>query len=184
MDLEATEPDARSFARERWTRLFWQSLPLVLGLFAFELTANSMLAIALACLKCGWEEFLSAVWLLRWDPKRTRAIACACFYAALGFIKACVTGLAMVVVLALLSQALQGGRVAGPLFHQFAAAFLTIAGGGIAFALVMALGITIALFGRIQIWVGARPIGHGGAMSGHRQVTVCMPPRPTRRRPC
>ena len=53
MHEEAQEADGNALTSERWPALFSQLLPFALGLVAFELTANSMLGIALACLKFG-----------------------------------------------------------------------------------------------------------------------------------
>jgi hypothetical protein len=149
----ADEVDGDAFAAGWKVRLLWQSLPLILGLIAFELTANSMLGIAVACLKFGLDEFLTAIWFLRTDPHRTRGVACACFLGSLGFVKACVTGLAITIGVMSLAAVFRGGQIAGPLGTQIVAALLTIAGGGAAFALMMGLGITSALFGRVRIWM-------------------------------
>lgn len=147
--------DADDRALPRWgLGLLWQSLPLILGLAAFELTANSMLGIAVACMKFGWEDFLTAVWLLRFDHQRMRSIACAGFQAALGFVKACVAGLVMVLAVLILAKSVRGAKQVASLEGQVVAAMLTIVGGGAAFAFMMAMGITSALFGRVQVWVG------------------------------
>src|SRR4051812_46485433 len=93
-------PDAtigESTSGGRSNDLLWESLPLALGLLAFALTANSILGIAVACLKFGWKEFLTVAWLLWTDPDHSRGLACAGFHAALGFVKTCVAGLVAVI---------------------------------------------------------------------------------------
>ena len=153
MDEKVQEADGYAFGNERWPGFFWQLLPFALGLLAFELTANTMLGIALACLKFGWEEFLTAIWLIQSDPIRIRGVACASFHVALGFVKTCVTGVAMVLAVLILAQLLQRGRFAAVLEAQGVAALLTISGGGAALAVAMGLGIISAIYGGVRVWV-------------------------------
>ena len=68
----------------------------VLGIVAvavFELFAHPLLAASVFCLKFALNDFLTARWLFRRDPKRGRAWACALLYIAIGFWKAAVINL-------------------------------------------------------------------------------------------
>ena len=74
------EPPPRS-------RSFWRWLPLIIGLVVFEATGNPMLGVALACLRFGERDVMTAVWLRRRDPNRARGRACGWFHLAWGFAK-------------------------------------------------------------------------------------------------
>ena len=82
--IESPDPDA---ARDRlWRRLEWVLLPGI-ALLIFELTADPALAVVVAGLKFGWDDLLTAGWLRRSDPVRTRGRAYSWFLASWGFLR-------------------------------------------------------------------------------------------------
>lgn len=68
----------------------WSAL-LVAGWTLYELTTQPALAAVVVCLKFGWEDFRTAIWLRRVDPYRPRAKACFALYVASGLWKTAVT---------------------------------------------------------------------------------------------
>lgn len=60
----------------------------------FELTASDSLAAVAMCSKLGWDDWLTAIWLLRKDPRRFRAAVCALFFIASGLLKTTVSSFA------------------------------------------------------------------------------------------
>jgi hypothetical protein len=57
----------------------------------FELTASDPLAAVAFCSKLGWDDWLTAIWLFRRDPRRCRAVVCAWFFIASGLWKTTVS---------------------------------------------------------------------------------------------
>ena len=99
LEYDAAQPKPRS----RFAFLFsWTGL-LMLGWLIYELTAQAALGVMALCVKFGWEDFCTAVWLRRKDPIRSRAKVGFWMYLASGLWKSAVTGivLAMIVVAAL-----------------------------------------------------------------------------------
>lgn len=84
VERNADEADGKDYSSGRGLRLLWRYLPLIVGLIAFELTSNSMLGIVVGCLKFGWEDFFTAVWILRADRNRTRGASLRGFPSGLG----------------------------------------------------------------------------------------------------
>ena len=80
----------------------WQvlSLPVVLaiGWIIYEVSHSPGLAAMVMCLKFGWEDFRTAVWLRRRDPWRARGRANFSLYLASGMWKAALIGIVMVFV--------------------------------------------------------------------------------------
>lgn len=96
MSLDERVQAAEAESRADRARVF---LPwVVLGFIAvlvFELFAHPLLAMSVLCLKFGFNDFLTARWLVRRDPVRGRGWACGLLYAAAGFWKAAVINFAL-----------------------------------------------------------------------------------------
>lgn len=144
--------------RDRAGTVLGRWLPLALGLLAFELSANPMLGIAVACIKFGWEDFRTALWLRRTDPERSRGWACAWFHLALGFGKIAVMGiLGMVLVV---GSAISWTEIAGKplpkgLMEQEAKGALWMAlGSGLLAFLTSYFAIGAGLVGGVRVWIG------------------------------
>src|SRR5262245_64316596 len=83
----------------RWQGPFtWTGL-LAVGWVLYELTAQPALGVSAICIKFGWEDFRTALWLQRRDPHRLRGRACLWLYIANGLLK--MTGVALAMTIAI-----------------------------------------------------------------------------------
>ena len=87
----------------------WAGL-LVLGWLLYELTAQPAVGAATMCVKFGWEDFRTALWLARRDPQRHRGWACFWLYLANGLWKAAVVAFVMGYALTVLGENAPGPR--------------------------------------------------------------------------
>src|SRR5215469_8220575 len=119
MDYEDSEE--RASGRRRGSRSLWLLL-LMAAWLIYELTARPALAIVVCCLKFGWEEFRTALWLRRSDRQRGRAWACYFLYLGFGLWRvagiACGLMLMMVPLFEILKQA--GGARGAQLMQDLA----------------------------------------------------------------
>jgi hypothetical protein len=100
----------------RW-HLF--SLPafLAIGWVIYEVSHQPGLAAMVMCLKFGYEDFRTALWLHRKDPWPTRGKALRMLYFAAGMWKAAVMGILMVIVILIaipFVNAIQNAPAPGP----------------------------------------------------------------------
>ena len=80
-------------AENPWpSRLLWPFMA-ALGFVVFELTADPILGVVVACLKFGASEASTASWIARHDPIPTRGRACIWFLIARGLGKIAVAAL-------------------------------------------------------------------------------------------
>lgn len=111
MDATGTrEPDRDDF--QPWgswqpTESTWPQqlvLPLLLALawLLFELTANATLCVFVACLKFGWQDFRTAIWLMRTDPVRPRGKSGFWFYLSSGIWKTAIVPILAVFIIGIL----------------------------------------------------------------------------------
>lgn len=109
----------QSAVREWPVGLAWL---LVAGLawLLFDLTANSSLVAVMACLKFGWYDFRSGLWLWQTDPNPKRGQTCFVFYLALAFWRVSLTSVALtfgiLIVTSSLRLAFPGAEILGALF--------------------------------------------------------------------
>ena len=78
MSIDQDSSNAKRQGREKAGWL----LMLLLGFVVFELTADAKLALLVACVKFGWNDWLTARWFQKSDPIPARGLACARFYRA------------------------------------------------------------------------------------------------------
>ena len=71
-----------------WERLPWWLILSAAGLVA-ELTDHPSLGVVVLCLKFGWSDFLTALWLRRCDTDLTNGTTCFWFYVAAGMWRIC-----------------------------------------------------------------------------------------------
>ena len=96
-------------------RLPWWLIGAFAALVA-ELTAHPSIGVVVLCLKFGWNDFQTALWLRRRDPIPLRGRICFWFYAASSLWRICISGFALMFVLAVIlgvsaaRQAPAGGR--------------------------------------------------------------------------
>ena len=76
---------------------------MFVGWLVYEVTDEPALAAMLACLKFGWNDFLTARWLRRTDPVPPRGRACFWLYLASGLWKAALMGVLLFVLVAFLA---------------------------------------------------------------------------------
>lgn len=133
--------------RSWWAWAFWGPVAFLV----FELTTNSTLAAVVACCKFGWDDLVTAVWLLRRDPLRRRAWASFWFYVAYGLWRISVTATVVGVTLGLIIALLTGG--AGQA-HDVLAAVLVQAIVGVQLQTgATILGVFFALRAPCRVWV-------------------------------
>jgi hypothetical protein len=84
---ESPKSDAEAAPKRRWHGAFtWSSLILA-GVLIYELTNQPAIGTAALCSKFGWDDFKTAQWLWRYDPRRARGRACWWLYVASGLSK-------------------------------------------------------------------------------------------------
>jgi hypothetical protein len=64
-------------------------LILAVAFVVTELTAHPAIGVSVLCLKFGWNDFRTAIWLRRRDPDRKRGATCGWFYMASGLWRVC-----------------------------------------------------------------------------------------------
>lgn len=137
-------------SRPRWqVPLIW-SMVLVVGWVLYELTAQPALGVAAICLKFGWEDLRTALWLRKKDDYRARAWACFWLYLASALWKAAITASAMLLAFGIL-KAMGVIGPAQPLIGAVLVAFV-----GIVLTTVLAcLAAAIALRRQLKLWLGS-----------------------------
>jgi hypothetical protein len=124
---------------------------LAVGWIVYELTTQSALGVAVVCLKFGWGDFRTAVWLRRADPSRGRGRACFWLYLSSGLWRAAAVASVMVFAIPLLASGLGAGfRV---LERQFLGAILTVVGGVVLSALATGVAVVVALRWGVRLWL-------------------------------
>jgi hypothetical protein len=95
-------PDDSGGEPPRWRRPFtWVTL-VAIGWVLYELTARPALGSVAVCIKFGWEDFRTALWLRRRDPYLLRGRACFWLHLASGLFRiASVAGLMSIAFIAL-----------------------------------------------------------------------------------
>ena len=132
------------------------TLPVLLALawIVYETTENPAMAAILMCVKFGWDDFLTAFWLLEKDRDRPRAWACCSLYAAAGLWRTAVAGLFMSLMACMLTELLpkqwQQGR---GMFVAMAGAALVIFAGFSASIFATTVAIAIARRYHIRFWL-------------------------------
>jgi hypothetical protein len=141
--------------------LSW-SLVLTVAVVIYELTAQTMLSVAVACSKFGWNDFITAHWLRRVDPNPSRGRTLAWLHMAFGLWK--ITGAAFlgacIIVLVTMPWLLPfdiGGqppqRVNGPDSATFLALTFTISAGIVLALFATWVGVARAWWRRQRIWL-------------------------------
>src|SRR5262245_45921808 len=89
---EFDEASATDDAPRRRFSVFNLAALLALAWLVYEATAQPALGAVLACLKFGWDDWRTSIWLWRTDPNRGRARACLWAYFAAGLWRAAIVG--------------------------------------------------------------------------------------------
>ncbi|HEV3004398.1 MAG TPA: hypothetical protein VGX78_08040 [Pirellulales bacterium] len=100
MNPSATDLDA-DVATRNWLRgLAWPAFALIAWI-VFKLTAEAALGVIVFCLKFGWNDLLTAIWLRCVDPCRHRAQACGWFYVAAAILRVSLVAVMLMFAIAL-----------------------------------------------------------------------------------
>jgi uncharacterized membrane protein len=121
---------------------------LPLGWLIYELTAQPSFALVVACARFGWNDLLTAHWLLRTDPDQGRGRTCFWFYVASGLWKITVAAFVITGSILILMVALNGKPPRGLLD-----AGLTAAIGIALLAVIPLVGVMHARVFKVKVWV-------------------------------
>jgi hypothetical protein len=135
-------------ASDRWTERISWGATLPLGWLIYELTAQPSFALVVACAKFGWNDFLTAHWLLRTDPDQGRGRTCFWFYVASGLWKITVAAFVITGSILILMVALNGKPPRGLID-----AGLTAAIGITLLAIIPLVGVMHARVFKVKVWV-------------------------------
>jgi hypothetical protein len=134
----------------RWTEHVSWGAMLALGWLIYEVTARPSFGIAVACGKFGWNDFLTAHWLLRTDPERNRGRTCFWFYIASGLWKVTIAAFLATGSLLILMVALNDNAP-----RELFGAGLTAAIGVTLLAVIPLIGVFHARCHGVRVWVDA-----------------------------
>lgn len=145
--LETVDPFVeRPHGSVRWT---WPLFAL-LAIVVFHLTANAPVAAVAFCLHFGRRWFLTAAWLNRTDPNRSRGITCSLFYFSCAMstimLAALLTTLGLIVLFS------WADRQADPT-PLFVTMGILVGGGFTGAGLLSLIGVIRAAMHRQPIWV-------------------------------
>jgi hypothetical protein len=159
MVFDAYDPSDNA-ERRRWRLAVSWPLLLLLGWLLYELTTQPALAVVTICLKFGWSDFKTALWLRRVDPIRTRGWACFWMHVASGFWKTAIAALVPLFTMPFIIDALgqKAAPAQGPPVH-FMVATLTAIGGFLLSALMTGVAVAIAWRHDVRLWLN-RAIHH------------------------
>ncbi len=140
-----------------------------------ELTTHPSIGVTVLCLKFGWNDFRTALWLRGRDPNRRRGAVCSWFYLSSGLWRVCLWSFALMVLTILVIAVPQARQAVGPnLKAQPPAEFMTcmivwLVSAGIATVLT-ALSSLLAWWHRTKVWIS-------GSIAESR-IKNEWPPRP------
>ena len=147
-DFEVNRADPRG----RWV-LPWLFL---LGFLIYELTTYPALGVGTVCLKFGWEDFRTALWLRRTDPLPARARACFWLYMSFGLLKTAITGGILMLVCATFAAPVpnqQANLIGNAPSVEFVVAGMTAMGAFMFSALSTCIAMFKAWRGRFKLWL-------------------------------
>lgn len=173
-DLFEIEP---SDSEGMFAHLPWW-LIVAVAIVVTELTTHPSIGVTVLCLKFGWNDFRTALWLRGRDPNRRRGAVCSWFYLSSGLWRVCLWSFALMVLTILviaIPEARQAAKGAPPNPKaQPPAEFMTcmivwLASAGIATVLT-ALSSLLAWWHRTKVWIS-------GSIAESR-IKNEWPPRP------
>jgi len=143
--------------RRSWFSRLHLSWPVLLlaGWLLYELTMQPTLGAVAVCLKFGWEDFRTAIWLRRVDPRHVRGRACFWLYLASGLAKT--AGVACLMSVAFVAISPKGPAAQGPRWAAIMemAAWTGLATlTGLACAIVaLSYAAVVARWGGFKLWL-------------------------------
>ena len=157
-------------------------LILTVAVIVTELTAHPSVGVTVLCLKFGWSDFRTALWLRRRDPNRRRGAVCSWFYFSSGVWRVCVWSFALMFITVMFGAAIgvlpQAGRGvpqngnAPPPVEMITCMIVWLVSSGVANILTVIAGIK-AWRHRTKVWIS-------GSIAESRQRNE-WPPRPVYR---
>jgi len=135
---------------------FWLwPILIALGLLVYELTAQPGLGAAVACVKFGWDEFLTAFWLRSRDPDRQRGWTCFWLYVAAGLCRVAASSVVVMFSVAILEAALRPGGLIllGPAKESYLIMILTAIVGFALSAVATIITYIMAARHRVKLWL-------------------------------
>jgi hypothetical protein len=130
---------------------------LLAGWAVYELTAQPGLAALVTCVKFGWADLRTALWLRRVDPDRYRGWTCFWSYLAFGLWKVAIMAGILVLSLLMCEALFVGGR-GRQVGLEILLGSLLAAGVGLGSSFLMTyLALFSALRNGVRIWMGAAP---------------------------
>ena len=89
-------------------------LILTVAFVVTELTAHPAIGVGVLCLKFGWDDFRTALWLRRRDPNRRRGAVCSWFYLSSGLWRVFLWSFALMLVAIMFLVATEPPQARGP----------------------------------------------------------------------
>ncbi len=158
---EAEYPDYHdeegSHSQSKSRKHIWFFVLIGVAWLLFEVTNNPAIAAMAMCFKFGTEDFATAIWLYRTDPRRERGKTCAMLYISAGLWQIAFIGLAMILLtFAVLELVEAQGWNKGNGFSVqalLAGASLSILFGLVSSTCTTCLTLIMAYRYRIRLWL-------------------------------
>lgn len=158
-------------------------LILTVAVVVTELTAHPSVGVTVLCMKFGWSDFRTALWLRRRDPNHGRGAVCSWFYFSSGVWRVCAWSFALMFITVMFGAAIgilqQPGRGAPqngnalPPIEMMTCMIVWLVSAAIATILTVIAGIK-AWRHRTKVWISGsiaesrkrnewppRPVHHG-----------------------
>lgn len=136
-----------------WSDLFsWTGIFMV-GWLIYELTTDASLSVVVLCLKFGWEDFKTGLWLRRRDPDTARGRTCFWIFLAWSLAKVAIAGaVSGCVIMVLIFGSQQNGQPRS-ILNLLVEAFLSMLIGFVLSALATLVALARAWRLGHKIWV-------------------------------
>ena len=153
-------------------------LILTVAFVVTELTAHPAIGVGVLCLKFGWNDFRTALWLRRHDPDRRRGAVCSWFYLSSGLWRVFLWSFALILIAIPVLAATEPPQVraarrlnAGPpLAPEIMTCLVMCLASYAAATMLTLLAVFLAWRSRIKVWIS-------GTISESRRLNK-WPPRP------
>ncbi len=152
-DREADDPSSEEIGRRSawWTNRLGWGVILGLGWITYELTHRPVWGLAVVCIKFGWVDLRTGLWLLWRDPSHARGVICGLFYFASAASKVTLASFVGAAVILWLAAAL-GERPPKELLGLRNTAAL-----GLGILVIVALaGAVAARLAGVRVWLDSR----------------------------
>ncbi len=153
-------------------------LILTVAFVVTELTAHPAIGVGVLCLKFGWDDFRTALWLQRRDPNRRRGAVCSWFYLSSGLWRVFLWSFALILIAIPVLAVTEAPQVraarrlnAGPpLAPEMITCLVMCLASYAAATMLTLLAVLFAWRSRIKVWIS-------GAIWKSRRLNE-WPPRP------